>query len=168
MCTTPVLSVMSAVPGYPVLARFPKNRKARLKLRFNFLFHYFLSGKRRITEGNYKSISIPVSREMTPSPVNTDPVVSNRRNRETRLSGCITPPVFRGRLAQQESACLTSGGSQVRILYRPPRRPIARGRSSAWSERWPVKPETAGSNPVGPAIDQSLTLIPAFHPRSES
>ena len=34
----------------PCLARFPENRKARLKLRFSFLFHCFPSDNRRTTE----------------------------------------------------------------------------------------------------------------------
>ena len=42
--------------------------------------------------------------------------------------------------------------SQVQILYRPPHATHIRSRSSVRLERWPVKPEVAGSNPVGSAI----------------
>ena len=35
----------------------------------------------------------------------------------------------------------------------------SRGRSEVWLSRWPVKPETAGSNPVAPVLFYSLLII---------
>ena len=59
--------------------------------------------------------------------------------------------LYCGRIAQRESTCLTSKGSQVQILFRPPEVTKAEPWCS-WLAHRPVKPEVAGSSPVGSAI----------------